>query len=83
MALEGPFYQLQELGLFDVILPFMLIFALVYAVLTKVNIFGPGTKNYNIVIALVMGLAVVFPHVLGYYPENQDIVVIINHALRT
>jgi hypothetical protein len=90
MALEGTFYRLQELGLFDVILPFILVFTIVFAVLQKAHIFskkkadGSGyesSKNFNSSIALVMALAVVFPHVLGYYPPDQDIVLIINHAL--
>jgi hypothetical protein len=84
MALEGPFSQLESLGLFDVLLPFILIFTIVFAVLQKIQLFGPDkTKNkpINTVIALVMGLSVVFPHVLGYYPPNRDVVVIMNRAL--
>jgi hypothetical protein len=81
MALEGTFAQLEALGLFDVILPFILIFTVVFAILQKVKLFGDNSKNFNVVIALVMGLAVVFPHVLGYYSPDQDIVLIINHAL--
>jgi hypothetical protein len=83
MALEGVFANLQEMGVIDVILPFILIFTIVFAIMQKVKIFGtdPKTKNFNVVIALVMGLAVVFPHVLGYYPPEQDIVNIINTSL--
>jgi hypothetical protein len=81
MALEGTFAQLEALGLFDVILPFILIFTVVFAILQKVKLFGDNSKNFNVVIALVMGLAVVFPHVLGYYAPQNDIVLIINHAL--
>jgi len=86
MAYEFTFAQLEYLGLFDVILPFILIFTIVFAVMQKVQLFGdPKTtknvKNYNVVIALVMGLAVVFPHVLGYYPPDKDIVLIINQSL--
>lgn len=83
MAMEGTFYQLQELGLFDVILPFLLVFVIVFAVLQKIKLFGSKeeSKKFNVVIALVLGLAVVFPHVLGYYPPDRDIVNIINQAL--
>jgi hypothetical protein len=81
MALEGTFYQLEQMGVFDVILPFILVFTIVFAVLQKVKIFGEKSKNFNTMISLVMGLAVIFPHVLGYYPPEQDIVLIINHAL--
>lgn len=83
MALEGVFANLAEWGVIDVILPFILIFTIVFAILQKVKVFGtgPNVKNFNVIIALVMGLAVVFPHVLGYYPPDQDIVNIINHSL--
>jgi len=80
----GPFAQLEDLGILDVILPFILIFTLVFAILQKTKIFGENeseNKRYNAVVALVMGLAVVFPHVLGYYPPNRDIVNIINQSL--
>jgi hypothetical protein len=86
MALEGTFAYLEQLGAFDVFLPFVLVFVIVFAILQKVQIFGDptkvkNTKNFNMMIALVMGLAVIFPHILGYYPPDQDIVLIINHAL--
>ena len=77
----GPVAQLEQLGLFDVVLPFVLIFTLVFAVLQKSKILGSDSRKYNIVVALVMGLAVVFPHVLGYYPPDRDIVNIINQSL--
>lgn len=64
MALNNTFQRLADWGLFDVILPFILVFAIVYAVLHKTKILGEKSKNFNTVIALVMGLAVVFPHVL-------------------
>lgn len=64
MAQEGVFWQLKEWGLFDVILPFILVFAIVYAVLHKTKILGEKAKNFNTVIALVMGMSVVVPHVL-------------------
>jgi hypothetical protein len=81
MAFQDTFGQLEYLGLFDVLLPFILIFTIVFAIMQKAKIFGDNAKNYNIMIALVMGLAVVFPHVLGYYPPEKDVVLIINHAL--
>ncbi len=77
----GPFAQLEDLGLLDVILPFILIFTLVFAFLQKSKILGKDSKRFNAVVALVMGLSVVFPHVLGYYPPERDIVNIINQSL--
>ncbi len=64
MAQEYVFQRLADWGVFDVILPFILIFALVYAVLQKTKILGEKSKNFNVVIALVMGASVVVPHIL-------------------
>jgi hypothetical protein len=58
------FERLAELGVWDVFLPFLLVFAIVYAVLHKTKVLGEKSKNFNTVISLVMGLSVVFPHVL-------------------
>ncbi|MBN1544967.1 hypothetical protein JW898_05920 [Candidatus Woesearchaeota archaeon] len=84
----GYFYniiqRLEMWGLSDVILPFILIFTIVFAIMQKVKPLGEGTaqnKSFNVVISLVMALAVVIPHVLGYYPPGADIVNIINAAL--
>ena len=77
-------YQLESFGLSDVILPFLLIFTVVFAILQKIKPFGEDAdrqKGYNIIIALVMALSVVIPHVMGYYPADADIVNIINKAL--
>ncbi|MBI4738894.1 hypothetical protein HY772_05005 [Candidatus Woesearchaeota archaeon] len=75
--------RLQGMGLTDVLLPFVLIFTIVFAILQKVHPLGeaPRDKPFNVVIALVMALAVVIPHVVGLYPADADVVVIINKAL--
>lgn len=78
--------QLEEMGFLDVIVPFILIFTIVFAVLQKTKILGVDKdgdprKNFNSVIALVMALAVIIPHVMGTYPYGADVVVIINSAL--
>ncbi len=82
---EDGLIQLEEAGILDVILPFILVFTIVFAVLTKTRILGEENgkprKNFNAVISLVMGLAVVIPHVIGSYPDGADVVVIINNAL--
>ncbi|MBW2964540.1 hypothetical protein KY363_03700 [Candidatus Woesearchaeota archaeon] len=77
-------YMLENWGLSDVILPFILVFTVVFAIMQKVKPLGAEgerTKPFNVVIALVMSLAVIIPHVLGYYPADADIVNIINSAL--
>ncbi|NIA04003.1 MAG: hypothetical protein GWP09_01495 [Nitrospiraceae bacterium] len=66
MASEKPFVSalsyFQALGVYDVVLPFLLIFALTYAVLDKTRILGTETvgsveypkKNVNAIVALVI-----------------------------
>lgn len=73
--------SLESYGVSDVLLPFILIFTIVFAVMQKTKMLGDGKKNYNVVVALVMALAVIIPHVLGKYPRNADIVDIMNTAL--
>ena len=73
--------QLEQFGLLDAILPFILIFAIIFTVLSTTKVLGEGKKNINTLVALVMGLLVVIPHVLGTYPPGQDVVNIINTAL--
>jgi hypothetical protein len=70
---------LETWGL-SIILPFLLIFTIVFAVFQKVKILGEK-KSYNVVIALVVSLTTVIPHVTGNYPMNYDPVLIINKFL--
>ena len=48
-------FQWEQIGVFDFILPFLLIFAIVYGVLSGIKIFGDN-KSVNIIIAVVLGL---------------------------
>ena len=63
MAEESLLYlaidSLQRLGFFDIMLPFLLIFSIVYGVLEKAQIFGENRHDINAVIAFVIGLMVV------------------------
>ncbi len=77
---EDVFIRMENWGMTDVMLPFLLIFAILFAVLSKVNIFG-GKKNINVVVALIISLLVVIPHVTGDYPPGADVVEIINTAI--
>ena len=47
---------LKDFGFFDIVLPFLLIFAITFAVLEKTEIFGKDKKNINSMIAFVIGL---------------------------
>jgi len=72
---------LDSWGLTDVMLPFLLIFVLIFAMLAKTRVLGEDKKKYNLIVALVMALLVVIPHVLDYYPPGGDVVEIMNTAL--
>ncbi len=73
--------RLEGFGLTDALLPFLLIFTLMFAVLQKVKIFGKDKKNINVIISVIMGLLVIIPHIMGTYPAGKDVVEIINSAI--
>ena len=54
--LEDFIRAMESWGLTDVLLPFLLIFTVVFAVLQKTKLFGDDKRNFNVVIALVMGI---------------------------
>lgn len=62
-TLGGAVDFFKELGLFDVVLPFILVFALVFAILEKTMLLGKEKdetpkKNLNSLVALVLALLV-------------------------
>lgn len=71
----------------EALLPFALVFTIVYSVLLKTKILGVESdgktpkKNFNIIIALILALSVVIPHITHNYPPQWDVVNIINNAL--
>jgi len=50
------FYQLENLGFFDIVLPFLLIFGVVYGILQYMKIFGSENKGVHAMIAIILGL---------------------------
>ncbi len=59
MVLEGVNLQqtirdLEAAGFYQVLLPFILVFTVIFAVLQKVKLFGPSSKNINVVIAVLI-----------------------------
>lgn len=67
--------NLADMGILDVILPFLLFFTILFAVLQKTKVLGVDEedkpqKNFNVVIALVIALMIVVPHVL--YNAGSD-----------
>ena len=73
--------DLQYYGILDVVLPFLLVFTLVFAVLQRIKLFGENKKSINVVIAVIMGILTVVPHITGNYPQGYDPVLIINTLL--
>ena len=78
---------IARLGFYDVVLPFLLTFTLVYAILDKTRIFGVekvgarefGKRNLNSIVAFVMALLVIFvkPLVRAINEALANIVVLI------
>jgi len=75
------FLRFENMGVLDSLLPFILIFTILFAVLQKTKIIGEGKRQFNTVIALIISLMVVIPHLTGRYPPGSDVVTIINTAL--
>ena len=79
-------YNLEGIGLLEVLVPFLLVFTIIYAVLQKTKILGKTEdgkpkKNFNVVIALVMALAVVVTSATGQYSGQPSVVDIINTSI--
>src|SRR3989338_7097050 len=72
--------SLQNFGVVDFLLPFILVFTIVFAVMQRTKILGEN-KNYNVIIALVLGLLFVIPHITGSYPLGYDPVAVMNQSL--
>ncbi len=72
----------SALGLYDIVLPFLLVYTLVFAVLQKSKLFGDENKGINAVIALIIGLFVVRSEtvvlfIVGFLPNVSLFLVVI------
>jgi len=74
-------YWLDYWGVREIILPFILIFTIFFAVLQRIHLFGAKDKKYNLAISLAISLLVVIPHATGMYPADTDVVNIINDSI--
>jgi hypothetical protein len=81
MMFDSFIMYLDAWGVTDVLLPFILVFTIVFATLQKTKILGEDKKQFNVIVSLVMGLGVVIPHITGNYPLTFDPVLMINRAL--
>ena len=48
------FSQLEGLGVYEYLLPFLLIFSITFAILEKVKILGEDKKNINIIVSVIL-----------------------------
>jgi len=84
MVLDAGFAQLgyyfQTYGIMDFLLPFLLVFTIIFAVMQKTKILG-DKKNFNVIVALVIALIFVVPHIVGSYPLGYDPVQVMNESL--
>ena len=73
-AIGNLLFQWEQAGVFSYVLPFLLIFALVFGILSKINIFsskeGKPNVGVNVVVALAVGfLALQFNFVSLFFSE--------------
>jgi len=80
---------LDQIGVTDILIPFFLIFVVVFAALSKSGIFKFGTngdtnsRKFSMIVALALSLGVVISHVTRNfaYTRGVDVVSIINQAI--
>ncbi len=53
--LQGTIQLLKDIGMIDFFLPFLLVFAIVYGILERAQVFGADRHDINAVIAMVIG----------------------------
>ena len=84
--LENAIGLLQDFGFFSVVLPFLLVYSLIYGLLTKTEIFGlkddSSAKSVNQVIALAIGAFVITSTdvvnlMMGIIPQASFLLIVI------
>jgi peptidoglycan/LPS O-acetylase OafA/YrhL len=67
MDIRSIIYQWQAEGIFDFVLPFLLIFAFAFGILEKTRILGDKNKGINVVIAVALGLLILQSEVVPQF----------------
>ncbi|MDP3990388.1 MAG: hypothetical protein Q8Q01_04240 [archaeon] len=67
-------------GITEFLLPFFLIFTILYAVLAKIKLFE-GNNKFPVILATVLSFLVIIPHITGNYPAGYDPIDVINQTL--
>ncbi len=82
---RGLWQTLIDWGFVDALLPFILLFALLFGILQKVPLFkddqGKPDRRINGILAMIISAMVVVPHIVGLYPPQSDPINIINQFL--
>ena len=79
--LEEFVQNMDEWRITDIMLPFLLVFTIAYSILYKTKVFGKEKKNIAMVVALVVAAVPVVFHVTGRFPENLDVIEIMNKSI--
>jgi asparagine N-glycosylation enzyme membrane subunit Stt3 len=83
--LQSVLAVLESWGVTSALLPFLLIFVLIFAILQRISIFekepGKPDRRINGIISFAIAALVVIPHITGTYPPQADPINIINNFL--
>ncbi len=81
MVFEDIYQTMEEMGTFELLLPFLLVFILVYAILEKVKLFGEKSTAYNLILAAVVGILLVrqgdLVELINTFIPNVSLVVVV------
>jgi len=80
-GIERVLINLEQQGFVDIVLPFLLIFTIMFAVLQKTHILGEKKKNFNVLVSVIIALLVIIPHATGRYTGRFDPIDILNNAI--
>jgi hypothetical protein len=67
MDIRSILYQWQAEGIFDFVLPFLLIFAFTFGILEKTKILGDKNKGINVIIAVAVGFLILQTEVVPQF----------------
>ena len=79
---------MQNAGFFDYLIPLLLIFAIMFAILEKTKVLGDKKTNINVLVALVIGFLLVAQPIVvqtinGFLPRASLILIVILVCLMT
>jgi len=82
---RGFWQVLIDWGFVDALLPFLLIFIIIFGILQRIKLFrGEGdtpNRKINGILSMIIAAMVVVPHITGLYPPQSDPINLINQFL--